>query len=192
MCRICLHLGFLASSAQECGRPPLMEDRIVGGMNAADGAWPWQVDIQVGSLWKTHDYTSTASKACAVSCVPVAELYVRCIVGLVEQSDLLREGFACDAEVTHSFSSPWLPDSHWRSYLWRLHHHGELGPISRSLFPQVRKTTQPRLKTSRWTVGWASPHRLCASVLRCLNHFTGKQPLSSFLSMYSIYLVGVF
>uniref|UniRef100_A0A665UM86 Zgc:92313 n=1 Tax=Echeneis naucrates TaxID=173247 RepID=A0A665UM86_ECHNA len=39
-------LCFMASSAQECGRPPLIEDRIVGGVDAADGAWPWQVDIQ--------------------------------------------------------------------------------------------------------------------------------------------------
>ncbi|XP_040885432.1 serine protease 33 [Toxotes jaculatrix] len=38
--------GILASHAQECGRPPLMENRIVGGMDAADGAWPWQVDVQ--------------------------------------------------------------------------------------------------------------------------------------------------
>ncbi|XP_008281494.1 serine protease 27 [Stegastes partitus] len=41
--------GILASNAQECGRPPLMENRIVGGMDASDGAWPWQVDIQKGS-----------------------------------------------------------------------------------------------------------------------------------------------
>ncbi|XP_071318516.1 serine protease 33 [Trachinotus anak] len=45
----CCVTGFLASSAQECGRPPLMEDRIVGGVNAVDGAWPWQVDIQTVS-----------------------------------------------------------------------------------------------------------------------------------------------
>ncbi|XP_035468193.2 serine protease 27 [Scophthalmus maximus] len=38
--------GVLASYAQECGRPPVMENRIVGGADATDGAWPWQVDIQ--------------------------------------------------------------------------------------------------------------------------------------------------
>nr|XP_019961542.1 PREDICTED: serine protease 33-like [Paralichthys olivaceus] len=38
--------GVLASYAQECGRPPLLENRIVGGMDAEDGAWPWQVDVQ--------------------------------------------------------------------------------------------------------------------------------------------------
>ncbi|XP_076852347.1 serine protease 33 [Brachyhypopomus gauderio] len=31
--------------AQACGRPPLV-NRIVGGNEAQDGAWPWQVDIQ--------------------------------------------------------------------------------------------------------------------------------------------------
>ncbi|XP_026990555.2 serine protease 27 [Tachysurus fulvidraco] len=31
--------------AQECGRP-LVGTRIVGGSEARDGAWPWQVDIQ--------------------------------------------------------------------------------------------------------------------------------------------------
>ncbi|XP_039992204.1 serine protease 33 [Xiphias gladius] len=41
--------GILASYAQECGRPPLMENRIVGGMDAEDGAWPWQVDVQTVS-----------------------------------------------------------------------------------------------------------------------------------------------
>ncbi|XP_029954229.1 serine protease 27 [Salarias fasciatus] len=35
-----------ASFAQECGRPPLTENRIVGGVSAQEGAWPWQVDIQ--------------------------------------------------------------------------------------------------------------------------------------------------
>ncbi|XP_029933724.1 serine protease 27 [Myripristis murdjan] len=39
--------GILACNAQECGRPPLVENRIVGGADASDGAWPWQVDIQI-------------------------------------------------------------------------------------------------------------------------------------------------
>ncbi|KAM9336639.1 serine protease 27 [Symphorus nematophorus] len=42
-------LGILAAIAQECGRPPLLENRIVGGSDATDGAWPWQVDIQTAS-----------------------------------------------------------------------------------------------------------------------------------------------
>lgn len=47
--------GILASNAQECGRSPIIdgrngvEDRIVGGTTAEQGAWPWQVDVQKGN-----------------------------------------------------------------------------------------------------------------------------------------------
>lgn len=44
----------------ECGRP-VMINRIVGGSSASEGAWPWQVDIQVRmaaimkeKFWKTE------------------------------------------------------------------------------------------------------------------------------------------
>ncbi|XP_054913740.1 serine protease 33 [Poeciliopsis prolifica] len=45
---LCL-TGF--SDAQVCGRRPALNDRIVGGVGAFRGAWPWQIDIQKG---KTH------------------------------------------------------------------------------------------------------------------------------------------
>nr|XP_061807660.1 prostasin-like [Nerophis lumbriciformis] len=38
--------GFLAAYAQDCGRPAIQTNRIVGGMDASVGAWPWQVSIQ--------------------------------------------------------------------------------------------------------------------------------------------------
>ncbi|CAG5907250.1 unnamed protein product [Menidia menidia] len=38
--------GISCCYAVECGIPPLMENRIVGGMDAPEGSWPWQVDIQ--------------------------------------------------------------------------------------------------------------------------------------------------
>ncbi|XP_037135079.1 serine protease 33-like isoform X1 [Syngnathus acus] len=38
--------GVLVSYAQDCGKPTLQDNRIVGGTAASDGAWPWQVSIQ--------------------------------------------------------------------------------------------------------------------------------------------------
>ncbi|XP_066579290.1 serine protease 27 [Amia ocellicauda] len=38
-------LGLWTCEAQGCGQPPL-NNRIVGGQNAPEGAWPWNVDIQ--------------------------------------------------------------------------------------------------------------------------------------------------
>ncbi|KAG5832016.1 hypothetical protein ANANG_G00286640 [Anguilla anguilla] len=40
------HLGFRTCDAQVCGYAPL-GNRIVGGTAAPEGAWPWQVDIQM-------------------------------------------------------------------------------------------------------------------------------------------------
>ncbi|XP_068439878.1 serine protease 33 [Clinocottus analis] len=51
--------GILASYAQECGRPTIAENRIVGGMDATYGAWPWQVDVQ----------TDTAGHICGGSII---------------------------------------------------------------------------------------------------------------------------
>lgn len=50
---LCFYLGFGGVEAQECGVSPVKEDRIVGGTDALDGSWPWQVDIQV-SLSQTN------------------------------------------------------------------------------------------------------------------------------------------
>uniref|UniRef100_A0A4W4FXW6 Peptidase S1 domain-containing protein n=1 Tax=Electrophorus electricus TaxID=8005 RepID=A0A4W4FXW6_ELEEL len=44
----CLPLTVFTDLPVACGRPPLV-NRIVGGSEAQEGAWPWQVDIQVES-----------------------------------------------------------------------------------------------------------------------------------------------
>ncbi|CAL8264585.1 unnamed protein product [Gadus morhua 'NCC'] len=40
--------GLRSCLSQVCGRAP-PENRIVGGSDAVEGAWPWQVDIQQGA-----------------------------------------------------------------------------------------------------------------------------------------------
>ncbi|XP_017273787.1 serine protease 27 [Kryptolebias marmoratus] len=63
---LCL-TGFWGVKAQECGRPPLKEDRIVGGVDATKGSWPWQVEIQksgnhaCGGTLITNDWVLSAA-----------------------------------------------------------------------------------------------------------------------------------
>ncbi|KAI7797156.1 serine protease 33 [Triplophysa rosa] len=41
-------IGVWMGEARECGRTPML-NRIVGGSDSSEGAWPWQVDIQTDS-----------------------------------------------------------------------------------------------------------------------------------------------
>ncbi|TRY59941.1 hypothetical protein DNTS_035195 [Danionella cerebrum] len=45
---VMMETGLSSCVVQVCGRPPL-GNRIVGGVAASPGAWPWQVDIQMGA-----------------------------------------------------------------------------------------------------------------------------------------------
>ncbi|TNN03916.1 hypothetical protein fugu_000945 [Takifugu bimaculatus] len=46
---ILLFVSGIMVNGKDCGRPPLLENRIVGGADAAEGHWPWQVDVQTSS-----------------------------------------------------------------------------------------------------------------------------------------------
>lgn len=74
-------------------------------MDAADGAWPWQVDVQV-SPHETGAFRlpPVALNLSVLSLSLSLSLCMWFSLVLVYQDDLLREGFACDAEVTHCFS----------------------------------------------------------------------------------------
>ncbi|XP_062335825.1 serine protease 33 [Osmerus eperlanus] len=63
--------------AQECGKAPL-GNRIVGGIDAPDGAWPWQVDIHLGPSGHVCGGTLIASNwvLSAAHCFPkISEIY---------------------------------------------------------------------------------------------------------------------
>lgn len=75
---------------------------------------------------------------------------------LVYQADLLRRGICLWCWGDSLFLSSGPPESSY-SYLWRLHHHTELGPISCSLLPKVRTSPQPKI--SRWTPSLAPIQR---------------------------------
>lgn len=57
--------------SSECGKAPL-GNRIVGGIDAPDGAWPWQVDIHLGSSGHVCGGTLIASNwvLSAAHCFP--------------------------------------------------------------------------------------------------------------------------
>lgn len=117
---------FPVKRGQNCGR-----DGRLGRVLALAGGYPGKSLSSKGFYILIPGMYSCLMK----SCLWVAKHRL----GFVYQDDLLRGTFACEAEVTHCVFCSFLPPEVWQSCLWRLPHHRELGPISRSLFPQVRK-----------------------------------------------------
>jgi len=66
----------------ECGRPPMM-NRIVGGYSASEGAWPWQVDIQVRMAWIMKVKLLKTWESLFTAYIPVAQT-------VEKQRDLIR------------------------------------------------------------------------------------------------------
>ncbi|XP_074519704.1 serine protease 33 [Halichoeres trimaculatus] len=46
--------GMLVANAQKCGRVPVLENRIVGGTESREGAWPWVVDVTTQTPTSRH------------------------------------------------------------------------------------------------------------------------------------------
>ncbi|KAJ8347343.1 hypothetical protein SKAU_G00287440 [Synaphobranchus kaupii] len=104
-------VGFWTCDAQVCGRPPL-GNRIVGGTEAPEGAWPWQVDIQMdgshvcGGTLITKDWVLSAAH-CFPKSSPVSsyQLYLgRYKLNGLNQYEVLKKVWR--VEVLPGYSSP--------------------------------------------------------------------------------------